>query len=47
MKIGQGVAYEEQGPSVNERSGQQRTKRMLRELRKLGYRIELEASTAA
>ena len=41
-----GVAYEERGPSVNERSRQQRTKRMLRELRKLGYRIELAATAA-
>src|SRR6476646_7150215 len=35
-----GVAYAERGPSVNERSRQQRTKRMLRELRNLGYRVE-------
>lgn len=41
-----GVAYEERGPSVNERSRQQRTKRMLRELRKLGYRIELTGTAA-
>ncbi len=41
-----GVAYEERGPSVNQRTRQQRTQRMLRELRKLGYRIEL-ASTPA
>lgn len=39
-----GVAYVERGPSVNEGSRQQRTKRMLRELRKLGYRIELPST---
>ena len=41
-----GVAYEERGPSVNERSRQQRTKRMLRELRKLGYRIEMTSAAS-
>jgi transposase len=35
-----GVAYEERGPSVNARSKQKRTSRMIRELRLLGYRIE-------
>jgi len=35
-----GVAYEERGPSVNARSKQKRTSRMIRELRLLGYRVE-------
>ena len=35
-----GVTYEERGPSVNARSKQKRTSRMIRELRLLGYRIE-------
>jgi transposase len=35
-----GVAYEERGPSVNARTKQKRTSRMIRELRLLGYRIE-------
>jgi transposase len=35
-----GVVYEERGPSVNARSKQKRTSRMIRELRLLGYRVE-------
>ena len=35
-----GVRYEERGPSVNAKSRQQRTRKMIRELRRLGYRIE-------
>jgi transposase len=35
-----GVAYQERGPSVNARSKQKRTSRMIRELRLLGYRVE-------
>jgi transposase len=35
-----GVAYEERGPSVNARSKQKRTSRMIRELRLLGYQVE-------
>ncbi len=35
-----GVAYEERGPSVNARSKQRRTSRMIRELRLLGYQVE-------
>jgi transposase len=34
------VCYEERGPAVIERSKRNRTARMIRELRKLGYRIE-------
>ena len=42
----QGVHYEERGPAVSKVSRQQRTQRMLRELRALGYRIELAATQA-
>jgi transposase len=37
----QGVRYEERGPAVTKRSKQRRTARMIRQLRSLGYRIEL------
>jgi len=36
----QGARYEERGPAVTERSRYQRTWRMIRQLRSLGYRIE-------
>jgi transposase len=36
----QGVSYEERGPALSKRSKQQRTARMIRELRRLGYRLE-------
>ena len=36
----QGVRYEERGPAVTKQSKQKRTKRMIRQLRNLGYRIE-------
>lgn len=36
----QGVRYEERGPAVNQRSQYQRTRRMIRQLQKLGYRVE-------
>jgi transposase len=36
----EGVRYEERGPSVNAKSRQRRTLRMVRELRSLGYRVE-------
>ena len=35
-----GVRYEERGPSVSTKSKRQRTSRMIRELRSLGYRVE-------
>jgi len=41
-----GVHYEERGASVNAKSKRQRTNKMIRELRSLGYRVE-PASTAA
>jgi transposase len=37
----QAVRYEERGPAVSRRSRQRRTAKMIRELRLLGYRIEL------
>jgi transposase len=42
----QGVRYEERGQAVNKRSTQQRTARMIRELRKLGYSVNLATSQA-
>jgi transposase len=36
----QGVRYEERGLAVSEKSKQYRTERMIRQLRRLGYRIE-------
>ena len=40
----QGVRYEERGPAMNERSKRARATRMIRELRSLGYRIELASA---
>jgi hypothetical protein len=42
----QGVRYQERGPAVSQKSAQSRAKRMIRELRSLGYRIELVTSPA-
>jgi transposase len=42
----QGVRYEERGPAVSQRSKQKRAARMIRELRSLGYRVELTNSQA-
>jgi transposase len=36
----QGVRYEERGPAVSQRSQYQRTRKMIRQLQKLGYRVE-------
>ena len=36
----QGVRYEERGPAVSKQSKQKRTARMIRQLQRLGYRIE-------
>ena len=41
-----GVRYEERGPAVSKKSQQRRTRRMIRELRSLGYHIDLLGSTA-
>jgi len=37
----QGVAYEERGPAVTKQRKQARTAKMIRDLRRLGYRVEL------
>jgi transposase len=37
----QGVRYEERGPAVTKQSKQRRTARMISQLRRLGYRIDL------
>ena len=37
----QGLRYEERGPAVSQQSKQKRAARMIRELRSLGYRVEL------
>lgn len=42
-----GVRYQEHGPAVTARSRQARTNRMIRQLRKLGYRVELENSQSS
>jgi transposase len=41
-----GVRYEERGPTLNQRSKRTRAARMIRELRSLGYRVELEGPHA-
>jgi len=40
MVLHHGIRYQEQGPSVSERSRRARTARMIRELRSLGYQVE-------
>ncbi len=40
----QGIRYEERGPAVSQKSKKNRAARMIRELRSLGYRIELDNS---
>lgn len=37
----QGIQYEERGPAINKQCQQVRARRMIRELRSLGYRVEL------
>jgi hypothetical protein len=36
-----GVRYEERGPAISQKSQRYRTARMIRDLRSLGYRVEL------
>ena len=43
----QGVRYEERGPAVNEKTNRRRTTRMIRELRRLGYRVDSPPPSAA
>jgi transposase len=40
----QGIRYEERGPAINKRRTQARAAKMIRELRNLGYRVELVPS---
>jgi transposase len=42
----QGIRYEERGPAVSMKSKRDRASRMIRELRSLGYRVELPNSPA-
>jgi hypothetical protein len=42
----QRVRYEERGPSVSTEAKKVRTRKMIRELRTLGYRVELIAPAA-
>ena len=44
--LNKGLRYEERGPAVSENSRRARTSRMIRTLRKLGYRVELQADPA-
>ena len=43
----QGLRYEERGPAVSKKSTQRRAATMIRQLRRLGYRIELATSQLA
>jgi len=40
LMVHQGVIYEERGPAVRQTSKCQRTRKMIREPQKLGYRVE-------
>ena len=42
-----GIRYQERGPAVSKQSKQKRAARMIRELRSLGYRVELANSQSA
>jgi len=42
-----GIRYEERGPEVSKASKQKRTRKMIRQLRRLGYRIEPSPSQSA
>ena len=44
--LNKGARHEERGPAVSENSRRARTSRMIRTLRKLGYRVELQADPA-
>ena len=43
----QGIRYEERGPAVSKEATQARARKMIRELRSLGYRVELASQTPA
>ena len=40
MILHQGIRYEERGPAVSAKSQRTRAARMIKELKKLGYRVE-------
>jgi hypothetical protein len=40
MILHKGVRYEERGPEVSAKSQRTRTARMIKQLQKLGYRVE-------
>jgi hypothetical protein len=42
-----GIRYEERGPEVNKTCKERRTHKMIRQLRRLGYRVELTTSQPA
>jgi transposase len=42
----EGVRYEERGPAVSEEAKKVRARKMIRELRSLGYRVELTAASS-
>jgi transposase len=46
LVLHKGVDYEERGPAISAESKKRRTSRMVRELRKLGYRVEPEGLPA-
>ena len=43
MILHQAISYEERGPAVSRSKTEARASRMIRELRRLGYRVELTA----
>jgi transposase len=47
MILHQGVRYEERGPALSQKSKRHRTARMIRQLRSLGYRVELASAQSA
>ncbi len=47
LVLHRGVRYEERGPSVREKAQRARTAKVIRQLRRLGYRIELPGSQPA
>jgi hypothetical protein len=42
-----GIGYEERGPEISKASKQKRTRKMIQQLRRLGYRIEPSPSPSA
>jgi len=47
MILHRGLRYEERGPAVSKQSARRRAARMIRELRSLGYRVELATKPVA